>query len=232
MRSDELGPAIRQPPPSGDRDTGMRVGIIRAWNDLTGENTVEIEGQQFDNLDAVQGGIGINYNPDDVVVVMRKQSTYFIFGKVTSPGAGAGSSVQQVTFGYSDVVTPTSGNWIDVPSGVVSVDAYIGSGLKALVIWRADVTVNNSTGEVGWSVSGASNITPGTFAGMSMMVQASTSGTPSTAVKETACGFFTLHKGGGLKKGLNTFTLKYRVSVSGSGVNATFGSPQITVVPL
>lgn len=232
MRSDDISVDINGKPPSGDRDIGMRQGVILEWNDLTGENLVDIEGQVFEDLDVLMSGIGIAYSVNDVVSIVRRQSRYYIQGKVGSVNGSAGSAIQEGIFNYSDVVTPTAGAWIDPPSGVASVDAYIGSSGKALVVWRCDITCNNSVGEIGFGVTGASSISTAVFAAMSLYHSASTVGTPSTAVKSTVNGFYTMRHSTGLMPGLNTFRLKYRVSVTGTGVNASFGSPQITVIPL
>jgi len=218
--------------PSGSRDIGLRQGVITAWDDLTGQNTVNVEGEEFTNLDCVQSGIGISYAAGDSVVVMKKQSTYFILGKVASSNGMAGSAIQEVVYGYSDTVGSTGGGWIDVPTAPVSVTAYIGSSRKCIVIWRADVSVNNSLGEVSWDVTGASSITVASRAGMSMIMDATSSGSPSTAVKATLAGFYTVRPSIGLKQGLNTFTMKYRVALHGSGTVSVFGSPQMTVIPL
>lgn len=232
MRSDDISQDIRVKPPSGDRDIGMRQGVILAWNDLTGENIVQIEDQVFENLDVIINGIGVQYAVNDSVSILRRQSRYFIHGKVGAVNGAAGSAIQEEVFNLTDTVTPTGGAWIDVPSGVVSCQAYIGSSRKAIVIWRCDVTCNNSVGEVGFGVNGASSVATGAFAGMSLVHSASTGGTPSTAVKTTINGFYTMRVKTGLVAGLNEFRVKYRVSVTGTGVNASFGSPQITVIPL
>ncbi|HEY3513562.1 MAG TPA: hypothetical protein VG497_01930 [Kribbella sp.] len=232
MRSDDISADILGQPPSGDRDIGMRQGVILAWDELSGENVVDIEGQTFENLDVLISGIGTRFAVYDVVSILRRQSRYFIQGKIGAVNGAAGSAIQEEVYDYSDVVGSTGGAWIDPPSGVASCQAYIGSSKKAIVIWRADITCNNSKGEISWTASGASNVPVAAFAGMSLMHQATTAGTPSTAVKATLCGFYTVRDQVGLRQGLTTFTLKYRVSVSGSGVDATFGSPQITVIPL
>lgn len=234
MRSDDISADILGEPPSGDRDIGIRKGTVLAWNDLTGENTVDIEGQLFEDLDVLISGIGVRYSVGDAVSIVRQQSRYYIQGRIGSVNGAAGSSIQEVLSNVSDTVTPTAGAWIDVPSGPVKTDVYIGSSRSALVMWRTDISVNNSTGEVGWAISGASSAAPGAAAGTSIIHSANTSGTPSTAVKATLSGFFYLSRGRvyQVNQGLHTFTMKYRVSVTGTGINATFGSPQMTVIPL
>jgi hypothetical protein len=232
VRSDDIAPDVIGKPPSGDRDIGIRQGKILAWDDLTGENQVDIEGQVFDDLDVLINGMGVRYTENDVVSVVRRQSRYFIQGKIGAVNGAAGSGIQEVTPNFQDTVNPTGGGWIDAPSGVVSCDAYIGSSRRAIVWWRADVTCNNSFAEISWTASGSSDISVAAFSGMSIFHQATTAGTPSTAVKSTISGFFTVRPNSGLQQGLTTFTMKYRVGVTGTGVNATIGAPQITVVPL
>lgn len=233
MRSDDISGDITGKPPSGDRDIGMRQGKILAWDDLTGDNIVDIEGEEFDDLDVLITGIGVRYSVNDVVSIVRRQSRYFIQGKVGTVNGAAGSSVQETRRNYSDIVGSTAGAWIDVPSGIVSVQAYIGSSRMAIVMWGADVAGNNSFGEVGWSVSGASSVAPGAFAGMSISHDLNSgAAAQSTSAKASISSFFTMTETWGMQQGLNTFTMKYRVGVTGTGVNAVFGSPKMTVIPL
>lgn len=233
MRSDDISRDINGKPPSGDRDIGMRQGVILAWNDLTGENLVDVEGQVFEDLDVLMSGIGIRYSVNDVVSIIRRQSKYYIQGKVGAVNGAAGSSVQEYRGNYSDTVANTAGAWVDVPSGPATVQAYVGSSRMAIVMWRADIFAQNSFGEISWTVSGASSIAAAAWAGMSIIGQANSgAAAQSTSIKATISGFFTMNSSLGMRNGLNTFTLKYRVGLFGTGINATFGSPQLTVIPL
>ncbi|WP_033288245.1 hypothetical protein [Amycolatopsis jejuensis] len=233
MRSEDIAQDILVPKPSGERDIGLRVGVVLSWDTLTGENVVEIEGEAFPNLRAVQGGIGIRYTQGDVVVVMKKQTTFFILGRVAAPGGAAGSAVQYDRLGAGGAGLPsTGGAWQYFSDNRASVTTYIGSSCAALVLWSVDVAVNQSQGEIGWEITGASSVLPGAFTGMSIQLKESGALTPSPTVSATVSGHYVMSFGAGLRQGLNTFTMMYRVAVTGAGTGADFGNRTLTVIPL
>lgn len=221
--------------PTGDQDFSLVQGRIVSWDRLTGLNTVELNGGFITNVSALHSGIPSWFNPGDSVQLVRKQSRYFILGKVASPGGTAGSSVQFRTRGGSSTINNTAGAWVDVPSsgGPLSLDVYVSSSRAVLILWGADITCNNSSGELGWAVSGATTLAPGAFNNTSVKNSANSgAAAASTAVGTTVTGSYVLGPGAGLNAGLNTFTMKARVAVFGTGVSADFGNVTLTLIPL
>lgn len=219
--------------PTGDQDFSLVQGRIVSWNRLTGLNTVELNGGFITNVSALHSGIPTWFNPGDSVQLVRKQSRYFILGKVASPGGTAGSSVQFGTRTGLNTINNTSGSWVDLPTSPLSQDVYISSSRAVLILWGADIDTNNSMGELGWAVSGATTLNPGSFNNTTVKLSANSgAATASTAVSATVTGSYVMGPGVGLNAGLNTFTLKARVSVFGTGVNAGFGNVTLTLIPL
>lgn len=219
--------------PTGDQDFALVQGRIVSWDRLTGLNTVEVNGAFLTNVSALHSGVPTWFNAGDSVQLIRKQSRYFILGKVASPGGTAGSSVQFRTWAGQNTIT-TTGTWVDVPSsGTASLDVYVTSSRAVLILWGCDIDCNNSRGELSWQISGATTLSPGAFNNTILKNQANSgSAAQSTAIGTTVTGSYVIGPGAGLNAGLNTFTLKARVTLFGTGVNAAFGNSTLTLIPL
>ena len=228
MRSDDISQDMMPREPAGQRDIGLRLGTILAWDNLTGANTVDIEGQQFQDLKAIQGGIGIRYTPGDVVVIMKKQTTFFIFGRVASVGGAAGAAVVSDTNNLVYNTGSSGGSFANFPDNGPVVTTYIGSSRRALLIWSADCSVSQSKAEIGWAVSGASTMASGSFAATTAQLAEQTT---ATVVAATVTGSYVMGSGAGLKTGVNTFTMQYRTELFG-GTGANYGNRSLTVIPL
>ena len=219
----------------GDQDFSLVQGRVVSWDRLTGLNTVEVNGGFITNVSALHSGIPTWFNAGDSVQLVRKQSRYFILGKVASPGGTAGSSVQFRTRTDSSTINNTSGAWVDLPStgGALSLDVYVSSSRAVLVLWGADISCNNSIGEVGWAISGATTLAPGSYNNTTVKNSANSgAATSSTATSVTCTGSYVMGPGVGLNAGLNTFTLKAKVGIFGTGVSASFGNQTLTLIPL
>lgn len=129
--------------PQGPDDSGYHTGIIRSWNNLTGANTVEINGVLLSNLRTLRAGITSQYNIGETVVVLRKQTQYFIMGRVAAVAAGGCSGIQSASnsnsVNYKQNLTPF------YPASGVTVQAYLSSSCRALVIVKVKVTVYTYT---------------------------------------------------------------------------------------
>lgn len=230
MKSDDLSRDFNNSIP-GNRDVTWRQGIVLSWNDLTGANVVDVSGEEIEDMKAVQAGIGISYSPGDVVMVSRKQSTYFILGKVAAAGGAAGSAIRGNTLGAAQSgLGSTGGAWVDFADGGPSVNAYIGSSRSALVLITADIQAQQTKGLISWRTTGASAIAAAAFTGMA--ANFGVGGTVGYGVG-TATAQYAMGAGAGLKQGLNTFTMQYQVDTGyGGGSACTFTNRGITVIPL
>lgn len=102
--------------PTGSDDSGWHVGKIVTWSASTGLNSVLIQGSVLTNLKALTPSIGTEYAPGQTVLVVRKQTQYFILGPVTTPGS-AGSSPPTQVDSSGGVLSGTAGVWRDLDAG-------------------------------------------------------------------------------------------------------------------
>jgi hypothetical protein len=224
-------------PLAGDQDNALHMGTIVTWDRLTGANSVSINGVILPNLDALQGGIGISYTAGDVVIVQRKQTKYYILGKVASPLGSAGSAVVAGRDSAQVNQGSTGGFFQDLTGGVTgpSAQVYIGSSRSAIVLWTAAVETNQSKVQISFDITGASSFAAGSLTG-STIFHGNTifnqAGSMSIATSSTITGASVITSAYGLNKGLNTFTMKYRVDLNGTGTGALISQRIITVIPL
>jgi hypothetical protein len=238
MRSDEIAALMTAglKPPAGDSDIGLHVGTVLTWDRQSGVNSVSVNGTTLTNLDALQGGIPNAFAANDVVLICRKQSRYFILGKVASPGGLAGSAPAFQTMSASVNYTASTGTYGDLTGQPVGpqVSTYVSSTRTAFVLWQCDVDCYGATGEIGWTVSGASSISAGAFTGMSIKSGTRTFNGAGVTVQtyNTATGQYLMGPGAGLNTGLNTFTMKYKATIHDASGFSTFKAPGLTVIPL
>ncbi|MEC3975081.1 hypothetical protein [Amycolatopsis sp. H20-H5] len=205
--------------PTGPEDIATYTGRIVTWDELSGVNTVEVNGVILSNLRVIQSGIGVAYQPDDVVMVVRKQTQYFIWGKVGAPGAGAANQIRSGLVVAEESQSDTAGGYVDLPSyGPELRDVYIGSSRRCLVLVKAAVHVTNCTAIANFRVTGASTVSPNAASSAYL-------GAPEATM--SASSQLLLTAADGLNQGLHTFTMKYRVD-SGTG---GFANRVLTVIP-
>lgn len=231
--------------PQGPEDAAFHTGVIKSWDRQTGINVVTINAVDISNVRALQTGIANWFTAGDVVIIMRKQTQYFILGKVAAPGGAAGSGVQYASSNIG-VQMNTGGVFADLTGfpNTPQVSVYIGSSKSALVIWSCEVTVSSGSpvwsantfnayveGEVGWAITGATTIPAGSFNSTTVKHGAQF---PNPAAgqaidsKLVVTGTYTVSSGIGVNVGLNTFSMKYRTI---AGLSVFFGNPSITVIP-
>lgn len=202
---------------NGNTDIGIHSGVIQAWDELTGLNSVLINGNTFNNLLVLSTGAGIVLSPGDVVEIMRVQSQYFILGRVAAPGAGAALGIRQ---DYDDaLITVTSPTFIE-NGGPTCTDVYVSSARRVLVMVTAQIAAGNCYGYAGVAVTGASNIPASTAnnapagAGGFDRGDTSVNGRVFSGATATAVQLFDASMG--LNQGLNTFSVEYQqAAVSG-----------------
>lgn len=226
--------------PSGNEDQSQHMGRVLTWDDISGVNTVAVNGTVIPNMKSIVGGVGASYKPGDNVMIQRKQTQYIILGKLQAPGISSGSSPT-----YADaaggLISGTTGTWRDLDAGPgisPSVTLRLGTNQGIMIAWGAgNVSMVNSGVEIGWQVSGDANILAGSFQGMSCSGNVTSgSAVPSTGIvipmmKEQIFKAGTGGAGQRLYPGVSTFTLRYRLNLSGSGINVTVGTPWIRVTP-
>jgi hypothetical protein len=70
-------------------DFDFHQGVVQAWNDSTGESTINIAGSAIEDIPMLNIGDTINLAVGNVVAVIRYRTSYFILGRVVIPNSGA-----------------------------------------------------------------------------------------------------------------------------------------------
>lgn len=217
-------------PPSGNGDIGFHQGVIQSWDELSGVNTLTVNGSTVSNVKTFQTGIGVPYFAGDVVGLFRFQSTYFILGKVTAPGGTQANQIKSATVDTYQTTGSTS--FSDLATVGPQVTVNIGSSRRCLVLHGARVSCSGNPvaqyigGSVGFQVTGASSIGAGFGAMVEQLSANATSGAGFTihTTKSTL-----LTSADGLNAGSNTFTCKYYSEVATPVTG--FAVRTITVIP-
>lgn len=236
MRSDDLAPLLAAQPPEG---VGFRQGIVRSWNPLTAENTVEVGGTVLTNLPTIASSAEVLImQPGDVVGIQvvnyGGSSVMYIIGRITKP-ADPKSATALAMFGIktAEILLNESTNsllYTDLTTvGPTVADVSIGPTRRCLVMISAAIMLGGATagghdGLMSYAVSGATvrpaqdGVALSTWrnnmvVGEQLEIQAS-----RVSIQE------------GLTSGLHTFTAKYRTG-GFSGDPAQFNSRRLIVIP-
>ena len=229
--ADLIAAALRGP--QGPSDSGYYTGTIVAWDANTGLNTVMVNQVPLSNLKVIQQGVGVPYSVGDTVLIARKQTQYFIMGRVTSPGVGQSTLVSATV---SADETTTSAAYTDLATFGPSVTVNIGASDRCLLMLSCRIScVGTATppgnyigGWMAYQISGASATVTGANLLLNQQVLAPSTGAVmgfSTSIS----GAVVLDQSRGLSPGLNTFTAKY-IAMAGPAVG--FRDRTITVIPL
>lgn len=217
-------------PPSGGADLAHYTGQIITWDESTGVNSVMINGAPVSNLRVLQSGIGLQYQPADVVLVEKRMSQWYILGKVAAPGAGAANQIKSAEVLAYETTGSTS--YTDLATVGPQVTVTIGSSRRCLVMFAANFsyagTASNTYigGRMSFDVTGASSIAAGgTEAVSALLAQTS----PAVGLSQTTTREKLLTAADGLNAGVNTFTTRYVSQISSPVMG--FKQRIITVIP-
>lgn len=84
MRADDLAPLLA---PAGQPPVGFHQGQVLAWNADTGANQINVAGTVLIDVPILNTGEAIALKTGHVVGLLRFNTTYFILGRITIPGA-------------------------------------------------------------------------------------------------------------------------------------------------
>lgn len=210
--------------PTGEPDVGFHTGQVIAWNQAAGTNTIRVLGTDVANIQVVAAG-SVMVGAGDLVAIWRYKTTYFVMGRI--------APVEQTlrvryAIGTDDdnQVVGGAGNWHDLNHGNVPTisDVYIGPS-RSCIVWLSCALAGGdaTAGEAHIQVTGASNI-PAPDPAIDGRSMGAIGGGP---VQLGAHRIFVLTAGDGLKQGLNTFEVKYRIF---AGVDDAFFSNTVLVV--
>lgn len=243
--TDDLTPVLAAQPNPG---VGYRQGIVRAWNQVTAENTVEVGGVLITDMPILNTGEAVLLQPDDVVGILSTggpTASWAILGRLTIPGTDAAASAlrmvsSRIVAARDDAMgtrnTDTYGDLTGASAGP-SVSVRISSSGMALVFWSAD------SGKVAWrriatggtsvAVSGATTVAANAAFSLGIYLEHPVAGDPGAAVVAGGNQAAMMHLFTGLNPGINTFTLKYRHAGAWAGEGAVeFQQREIAVFAL
>lgn len=220
MLNDDIGGLFAQQPGNGNTDLGYHIGVVTAWDDNTGSNTVLVNESVFTDLRVITAGPAINIAKNDTVVLLRAQTQYFILGKVAAVGAGA--ATRSVSSFLTNQEGTTSTTYTDLTTAGPSVTAYVGASGQVLVMLSAQIICDAGTqGSMSFAISGASTQSASDFRGARRY-----NGTASNETLFTSTA--NIVQVINLASGSTTFTAKYRTS----GGSATFVNRSLIVIPM
>lgn len=81
--SDDLVPLLLQ----ARKDLNLHQGKVLAWDVGTGRNTISVSGAALEDLTMLNVADAPNVREGDIVGVLRYKSTYFILGRIVTPGS-------------------------------------------------------------------------------------------------------------------------------------------------
>lgn len=219
LRAEDLAKLLAPAPTPA---SGVRQAILTDWDPQTGANTVNLGGALLTNLPTLSASTLV-LAAGDTVLLTKYNSTYYITGRVAPAGSGALAIRSASVLGAEESTTSTA--YEDLATPGPSVDAYIGPSRQCLVIIQAIIRITNGIAQSFPLVSGASF-----FFGPSSALVGFTGAPYQTMASATATSLLTADMG--LNQGLNTFTMKYaRTSTGTGGSEAWFSARTITVIP-
>jgi len=224
--SDDLTPLFGGQPGPG---VGYRQGVVRAWNPVTAENTVEVGGALIENVPVLNTNEVLLLAPGDVVGVLTAGPSWCILGRLTVPGtAGAATALNAIRTQSANVPayeTRTSAIWGDLATvGPIVSNVVIGPSGRGLVFITSTITLLTTSGggEMAYAITGATSVPTGdTPPALAWYGPAGSGPTMTRLVLQE-----------GLNAGSHTFTAKYSALDLGPGGSARFGGRNLTVVPL
>jgi hypothetical protein len=234
--------------PMGADDSGWHLGLILSWDSATGLNSVLVNNATLTNLKALAPSIGTEYSRGQNVLIVRKQTQYFILGPVQAPGNVGSTPAKQVD-AVGGTMSPAAGAnvWRDLDGGASlspSFTVKLAPFQRCLFMWGSD-TVRTwgcklESSLVVASPGGNNGLAnPGATAGQSWTVENQISVSNNIQVP----GFKTFFAQAGpansfgfLSAGVCTASIKYRVNASAGAAGAgtatcNVGTPWLVAIP-
>lgn len=246
MRSDDLTPVLA---PSPGKAVTYRQGVVVAWNQDNGANTIQVGNSLLTNLPALNTSEASLLQPGDVVGILVSGSTWAVLGRLIIPGTPAAvSSIQAITNRIqaaedAGAGTRNSATYGDLGGGAAvgpAVTIRIGSSGRALAFWCCEIGqtvpyMEKNTPHVGVEVSGATSVAANAQNALNFALQFPGSASTGFALGSLWVQCASFHLFTGLNAGNNTFTLKYRHDgqlPSGASGEVTFQAREIAVFAL
>lgn len=148
-------------PSTPARPMNYRVGVIKAWDPDTAENTVTVDGADFTNLPILNTSEALALTPGAVVGIIDVGYTWAILGRMTIPGTPDAASVLDIfNFATADVSTgestssSTPGNLATPgPAAAVNIGPS-GRCFVTLSAWMTWAAITETIGEMTFMANG------------------------------------------------------------------------------
>jgi hypothetical protein len=90
MNADDLSVALASTPAldTGLPDFGFHQGLVLEWNSNNSTNRIRVAGSDLDNLSVLTSAGSVSLEPGTIVGILRYRTSYFVLGRVVSPGSG------------------------------------------------------------------------------------------------------------------------------------------------
>lgn len=233
--SDDLTPLFGGQPGPG---VGFRQGIIRAWNPLTAENTVEVGGALMTNLTVFNTSEIRVLAPGDTVGIVAVGTggakTYGILGRMLIPGTADAAKIIDTLRGGSitSAFAAGSGSFVgeqatpaNLPGSFgpqMTVD--IGPSGRLLVIGSAKIDSSNGVLAAMYAQINATPVTFNHLMATTALIQ--------DAPNDLTIGSASVREYSGLATGPATITAKYMAEFAAPGVETSFTARALVAIPL
>ncbi len=226
--------------PRGASDLTMMTGSVVSWDDFSDPptNQILVNGAVLNNLRAMGAGVGTSYQSGDTVLIMRRATQYVIMGRISQVG---GSQMSRPASDYKGGgnLSGAVGTWRDLDAGATvspSVTVRAPAGGNCMIFYGSTVSGNNSNIEMGPQVSGASTMAAGSLPGMTIQSGQNNVANGGPSWFQNPFGLYNFRDGFGtsgsrFRYGVNTFTLKFKLTLYNNGVSIQASSPFIFAFP-
>lgn len=217
--------------PAGPEDVGFHTGTVLSWDEISQVNSVWVNNTTLTNLRTVQSGIGVQYQAGDTVMIVRKQTQYFILGKITTIGSGNANQIKYAEVSATEATGSTT--YTDLATFGPQLSINIGASRRFLLIVNCHMFVSGTVpantlvgGLMTVNISGASTVNVVGTVGASWVGNGIANGTGGGGQFVRT---YVMTAANGINPGLNTFTAKYQSRVASPTVS--FNDRAITVIP-
>lgn len=206
--------------PIGRGELSFHQGVVVEWDSITNDNVINVAGTDVPDVPVLSTADAIMMAVGNVVALLRYRSTYFIVGRVALPGITNAFGMRTGSVALIEGTTSTT--FTDLATTGPTVTATVSTSRRVLVIASSFISAANNTGSFAVEISGASTIAPSN--------QGDLTSNTADAIQATITMQQFTQAFDGLNPGLNTFTMKYKVT-NGAGGIVTFAQRVLTVFP-
>lgn len=216
--SDDLTPLFNKQTTS---TVGLRSGVVVAWDPLTAENIIEVDGALIENIGIFNTNEALLLKPGDVVKILTSgagASSWGILGRFTLPGTPEAASALSMIRTYADAIPSleftSSTSFTDLATVGPQVDVTVGPSGRLLIMATCLFDYNgNDTqggGYMAYDITGATSKAANEFDAVKSVFNASDA-TADTVNWIAGARMTAVSLEEDLNPGAHTITAKYKV---------------------